>query len=116
VSNSWSSQPQFHRTLARVDNQSFIVEKGGSSAKSGWVISIYTAMTITLPIHDSNQWNHTHLLILVKALNQWPSIQIEKMWQEDYYQSPFVQRRREMAHPVPTKTKGFLQLSQAISA
>ena len=28
---------------------------------------------------------------------------------EDYFLSPFVQRRREMAHPVPTK--GFLQPS-----
>jgi len=30
-------------------------------------------------------------------------------WPEDHFPSPFVQRRREMAHPV--LTKGFLQLS-----
>jgi len=30
-------------------------------------------------------------------------------WPEDHFLSPFVQRRREMAHPV--LTKGFLQLS-----
>jgi len=30
-------------------------------------------------------------------------------WLEDSFLSPFVQRRREMAHPV--LTKGFLQLS-----
>jgi len=30
-------------------------------------------------------------------------------WPEDCFLSPFVQRRREMAHPV--LTKGFLQLS-----
>ena len=30
-------------------------------------------------------------------------------WPEDHFLSPFVQRRREMANPVPTK--GFPQLS-----
>ena len=35
-------------------------------------------------------------------------------WPEDHYLSPFVQRRREMAHPV--LAKGFLQLSPEAGA
>ena len=54
------------------------------------------------------------------VVGQWLPLQSEKIaslpemealrtWPEDYFLSPFMQRRREMAHPV--LTKGFLQLS-----
>ena len=59
-------------------------------------------------------------LAIVMALGQWLPLQSEKIaslpekealrtWPEDHFLSPFVHRRREMAHP--GLIKGFLQLS-----
>ena len=38
-----------------------------------------------------------------------PEMEALRTWPEDYFLSTFMQKRREMAHPV--LTKGFLQLS-----